>query len=117
MLEADEDAERYVVQMWPAPPTSAQIVASTSPWSQYWTFPRPTTCLTSWPTNQTPAAWFRSSTAHRPITRHAGAEVQVDTLPAGELPALVETDRGRHQASTAEAATSLILACLGLEDT
>jgi len=48
--------------------------------------------------------------------RHADAEVQVDTLPGGALPALVETDSGRHTAVTVEAATSLILAGLGMED-
>jgi hypothetical protein len=60
----------------------------------------------TWPADDDNVYWIR----------HAGVEVQVDTLPAGALPALVETDRGCQTAGTVEAATSLILAGLGLED-
>jgi hypothetical protein len=30
--------DRYLLQMWPAVPSPARIVAATSPWSQYWAF-------------------------------------------------------------------------------
>lgn len=30
--------ERYVVQLWPAPPAPARVVAASTPWSQYWAF-------------------------------------------------------------------------------
>ncbi len=30
--------DRYLLQMWPAAPGPARIVAATSPWSQYWAF-------------------------------------------------------------------------------
>lgn len=45
--------------------------------------------------------------------QHAGIEVQVDTLPDGGLPVLVETDNSRLEAGTVEAAASLIIDLLG----
>ncbi|HEY0215587.1 MAG TPA: hypothetical protein VGC57_04260 [Cellulomonas sp.] len=31
-------AERYLLQVWPAPRAHARLVAATEPWSQYWAF-------------------------------------------------------------------------------
>lgn len=31
-------AERYVLQLWPAPAAPARLVTASSPWSQYWAF-------------------------------------------------------------------------------
>ena len=43
----DDDVapERYLVQAWPAAQQAPRVVASTSPWSQYWTFGLPATAL------------------------------------------------------------------------
>ncbi|WP_028045838.1 hypothetical protein [Cellulomonas sp. URHE0023] len=44
--ESDESpAERYLLQMWPAPPTAARTLAATSPWSQYWAFGPPAVAI------------------------------------------------------------------------
>jgi hypothetical protein len=32
--------EQYLLQLWPAPPRQSQVVVSSCPWSQYWTFGR-----------------------------------------------------------------------------
>lgn len=34
----DPAAERYLLQVWPAPPTPGRAVVATSAWSQYWAF-------------------------------------------------------------------------------
>ncbi|MDM8083314.1 hypothetical protein QUV83_00855 [Cellulomonas cellasea] len=34
----DTQAERYLLQLWPAPMSPARTVAATTPWSQYWAF-------------------------------------------------------------------------------
>lgn len=34
----DPETERYLLQLWPAPPSVPRTVAATSPWSQYWAF-------------------------------------------------------------------------------
>ncbi|WP_315094733.1 hypothetical protein [uncultured Cellulomonas sp.] len=35
---ADTEAERYLLQIWPAPMSEARTIAATTPWSQYWSF-------------------------------------------------------------------------------
>jgi hypothetical protein len=40
-FEEDDEAsplERYVVQVWPAPPAPPRLVVASQPWSQYWAF-------------------------------------------------------------------------------
>ena len=36
--EPDTESERYLLQIWPAPPSAAESIAATTPWCQYWAF-------------------------------------------------------------------------------
>lgn len=76
--EDEAGPERYLLQLWPAPATPARVIASTAPWSHYWTFGPPAAALVQEladvpDPDRLTAVVDRALAAHPDVTKHLRA--------------------------------------------